>query len=82
MSWQLSEAKARFSELFEQALADGPQEVTRRGKDRVFIVSAADYQRLGGERPGLKALLLGEGPSLQGLDLSRDPNPGRKDVEL
>ena len=30
-SWQVQDAKARFSELLEKVLKDGPQVVTRRG---------------------------------------------------
>lgn len=82
MTWQLTDAKARFSELFEQALAEGPQEITRRGKDRVYMLSAEDYERLAGKRPGFKELLFQEGPSFEGLDLSRDPDPGREDPAL
>jgi len=82
MSWQLTEAKARFSELFEQALSIGPQEVVRHGKDRVFILSAKEYERLVGECPSFKDLLLEEGPSFEGLDLSRDQDTGREEPVL
>jgi antitoxin Phd len=30
-AWQVQEAKARFSELLDTSLAEGPQIVTRRG---------------------------------------------------
>ncbi len=36
--WQVQEAKNRFSELIEAALAQGPQVVTRHGKPVVQIV--------------------------------------------
>ena len=32
MEWQLQEAKAKFSELVQKAIDDGPQTVTRRGQ--------------------------------------------------
>lgn len=82
MSWQLTEAKARFSELFEQALSSGPQEVTRHGKERVYVLSAKEYERLVGECPSFKDLLLVEGPSFEGLDLTRDTDTGRKEPDL
>jgi prevent-host-death family protein len=44
--WQLLTAKARFSEVFERARTEGPQRVTRRGKDAVVIVPAEDYERM------------------------------------
>jgi hypothetical protein len=36
-----------------------------------------DCDRLSGNRPSFKEFLLGEGRSLDGLDLSRDPAPMR-----
>jgi prevent-host-death family protein len=45
-SWQLQTAKARFSELFRKARAEGPQLVTRQGKDAVVVVAAEEFQRL------------------------------------
>lgn len=45
-TWRLEDAKNRFSELVRRALAQGPQRVTRRGRDAVIVVSARDYQRL------------------------------------
>ena len=43
--WQLQEAKNRFSEVVDRAIKDGPQTVTKHGKDAVVIVSAEQYQR-------------------------------------
>ena len=42
----LQDAKNRFSAVVEAALAGRPQEVSRRGKPAVVIVSAAEYRRL------------------------------------
>jgi antitoxin Phd len=42
----LQDAKNRFSAVVEAALAGRPQEVSRRGKPAVVVVSAADYARL------------------------------------
>ena len=38
-TWQLQEARSRFSELVSAALARGPQRVTRHGKAAVIVVS-------------------------------------------
>ena len=43
--WQLQEAKNRLSEVVDLALTEGPQTVTRRGKDVVIIVSKADFEK-------------------------------------
>ncbi|CAN5386093.1 type II toxin-antitoxin system Phd/YefM family antitoxin [soil metagenome] len=45
-SWKLEEAKNRFSELVRRAREQGPQLVTRRGRDAVVVVSIEEYERL------------------------------------
>ncbi len=44
--WQLQEAKNRFSEVVDDALAHGPQTVTRHGEEVVVIVSAKEFKRM------------------------------------
>jgi antitoxin Phd len=57
--WQLQEAKAKFSELVDRAVADGPQIVTRRGEETVVVVSVREWQELAARaRPTLKDWLL------------------------
>lgn len=79
MVWQLAEAKNRFSEVVRLALQEGPQKVTRRG-DAVIVMSEAEYRRLSGEKPSFLQYLA-SGPSLEGVELSRDPSPMR-DIDL
>jgi prevent-host-death family protein len=43
--WKLAEAKAKFSEVFDLALTNGPQTVTRRGKEKVVIISEEELAR-------------------------------------
>jgi len=45
-TWSLAEAKAKFSELVERARTEGPQHLTKNGKDAVVMVSADEYRRL------------------------------------
>ena len=60
-TWSVQDAKARFSELLETCLAEGPQLVTRRGADAAVLVPAREWQRLlQTSRPSLKDLLLTE----------------------
>lgn len=42
-SWKLQDAKARFSEVVERALHDGPQIVMRHGENAVVIVAYRDF---------------------------------------
>lgn len=44
--WQVQEAKARFSELVQKTLDEGPQMISRRGKPSVVMVSDEEYARL------------------------------------
>lgn len=45
-SWQLQEAKAKFSELVRKATFEGPQEVTVRGQEQVVVISKKSYEAL------------------------------------
>lgn len=45
-NWQLQDAKAKFSQVFDLALTSGPQRVTRRARDAVVMISEADYEKL------------------------------------
>jgi prevent-host-death family protein len=79
-SWPLTDAKARFSELFEKALSEGPQRVTRHGKRAVVVVSEQLYRVLSRRKREQKlADFLASSP-LKGLDLdfSREPDIERE----
>jgi prevent-host-death family protein len=71
MEWTLAEAKNRFSEVVKRALSEGPQRVRRRGEEAVVVVAQEHYDRLIGQRPDFKTLLL-DGPDFADLDLTRD----------
>jgi prevent-host-death family protein len=60
-AWSVQDAKARFSEMLDACLHDGPQLVTRRGADTAVLVRMREWQRLrDAARPSLKELLLSE----------------------
>jgi prevent-host-death family protein len=44
--WNVQDAKNKFSALVEAALAGTPQEVSRRGRPAVVVLSADEYHRL------------------------------------
>jgi prevent-host-death family protein len=61
--WPVQDAKARFSELLEASLTEGPQIVTRRGVEAAVLVPVEEWRRLQeSARPTLKELLLAESP--------------------
>lgn len=58
-AWPVQDAKARFSEMLETCLREGPQVVTKRGAEAAVLVPATDWRRLQrATRPTLKELLL------------------------
>ena len=60
-TWPVQDAKARFSELLDTCLRDGPQIVTRRGLEAAVLVPVAEWRRLAQTaRPTLKELLLSD----------------------
>jgi len=57
----VQDAKARFSEMLERAITDGPQIVTKRGKETAVLLSAEEWRDLEARaRPSLKDLLLSD----------------------
>ena len=61
--WPVQDAKARFSELLEATLEEGPQIVTKRGVETVVLVAVDEWRRLqSAARPTLKELLLAASP--------------------
>lgn len=58
-AWAVQDAKARFSELLERSLTDGPQLVTKRGQAAAVLVPIKQWNAMqAGGRPDLKHLLL------------------------
>ena len=60
-TWPVQDAKARFSEMLETCLKEGPQLVTKRGSDAAVLVPAEQWRKVeNAAKPTLKELLLGE----------------------
>ena len=70
--------------MFRRARSEGPQRITRQGKDGVVMLAEEQYDRLVGKAHQPKSLVrfFRESP-LVGVDLNldRSPDPGR-DVDL
>jgi antitoxin Phd len=82
--WQLQTAKAKFSEVFRLARTEGPQRITRQGKEGVVMISDEQYDRLmiKSHQPKSIVQFFRESP-LVGveLDLKRNKDTGR-DLDL
>ena len=83
-SWQIQTAKARFSEVFRRARTEGPQLITRQGKEGVVMISGEQYEQLVGKFHQPKSIVqfFRESP-LVGVDLNleREKDEGRE-IEL
>ena len=81
-TWQLQEAKAKFSELVDRAEKEGAQVITRRGVETAVVLPISEWKRLSASaRPTLKELLLQPHPRFdldkllppRGTQKHRDP---------
>ncbi len=79
--WQLQDAKNRFSEVVDNAVQQGPQVVTKRGKEAVVIISIEQYRKM--QQPKNTLVDFFQASPLKGvdLDLTRDQSPAR-DIDL
>jgi antitoxin Phd len=79
--WQLQEAKNKFSKLVEKALSEGPQFVTKHGKEAVVILSVEDYQKIVKPKSNLFHFIRSSSLSNISIDTERDKSVSR-DIEL
>ena len=79
--WQLQEAKNKFSNLVDKARHEGPQVVTKHGKESVVIIAIEDYQKLNKPTSDLISFFKKSPLSDIDLDLTRDKSSSR-DIEL
>ena len=81
-SWQLQDAKSRFSEFLNAALKEGPQIVTRRGVEAAILVPIEEWRRMQRTcRPNIKELLL-SGPRFDNIVPPRRKWKRRPPVDL
>jgi len=65
-AWPVQDAKARFSEMLDACVADGPQLVTKRGAEAAVLVDVDEWRRIEAQaRPTLKELLLADEPRFE-----------------
>jgi antitoxin Phd len=82
-SWQVQDAKARFSEFLDATIKKGPQVVTRRGIETAVLVPIGEWNRLQkAARPGLKALLLAPAVRFENLVPERHKSRRRPILDL
>jgi prevent-host-death family protein len=78
--WQVQTAKQRFSELVERAVNEGPQIVTKHGREAVVVLDIREYRRLLGVPVDFKEFLMSM-PPIDDLEIERSKDVGR-DIDL
>jgi prevent-host-death family protein len=83
IAWPLAEAKARLSELIDKVEKEGPQVISRRGKDVAVVVTVEEWQRKS-TREGSLARFFAESPLRNSeLEIERDRSESpHRDVRL
>lgn len=79
--WQMQEAKAKLSEVIQQAVREGPQGISIRGKSTVIVLSAKEYTSLTTPKSSLIDFLQNSPLFGIDLDIERDKSSTRK-IEL
>lgn len=79
--WQLQDAKNKFSRLVEKAQQNGPQIVTKHGKDAVVVLSINEYNKLIKPETGLIQFFQASPLATEELCLTRSKETPR-DIEL
>lgn len=82
--WQVQTAKARFSEVFRRARSEGPQRITRQGKEGVVMLAEEQYEQLVGRAHQPKNLVqfFRQSP-LAGVDLDLErQRDAERDIDL
>jgi prevent-host-death family protein len=80
-TWSVADAKARLSQVVDRAINDGPQAITRRGREVVIVVSAEEWHRKSSRTGSLAGFLAVSPLRDSGLDTERADAQAR-DVAL
>jgi len=81
MSWQLQDAKQRFSELVRAAERGEPQIVTRHGEEVVVVINIEEFHRLRSDGMSLMAYLRADADAPSDFRIERQQDLPR-DVDL
>jgi antitoxin Phd len=81
-SWQLQEAKNKFSRVVQDAVNEGPQIITKHGVEVAIVMSYAEYQEMIASRGKLSTFFRDSPLVDTELDLARDKSDARKGFDL
>jgi prevent-host-death family protein len=80
-AWSVADAKARLSELLDRAISDGPQAITRRGREIAVVVSVEEWRKKSSRSGSLAEFLAAYPLRDSELAIGR-PDASERDVEL
>ncbi|MBF0304660.1 MAG: type II toxin-antitoxin system Phd/YefM family antitoxin [Alphaproteobacteria bacterium] len=80
-TWTVAEAKAKLSEVIEEALAGEPQTITRNGRTAVVVVSSDEWLRKTKRKGDLAEFLAASPLGEADLVIERDQS-GPREVDL
>ncbi len=81
-TWQLQEAKNKFSQVVNEAIEHGPQIITRRNEEVAVVLSSAEYRQMMASQKKLSEFFRESPLAGANLDLSRDKSLVRDAFEL
>jgi antitoxin Phd len=82
MIWALQDAKNKFSELVDKAMADGPQTVTKHGRETVVVLSIHEYHKMRLEQQNVVDFLMNSPLSGVTLPMTRAHDDAPRAVHL
>ena len=77
-TWQLQDAKSKFSQLVEKAMVDEPQFVTKHGNNAVVVISFEEYKRITKPKSDLVSFFKNSPLAGVELDFSRNKDLPRE----
>lgn len=79
--WQLQEAKAKFSDVVNEAVQHGPQIITKHGIETALLISINDYKKMNLKKTTLSRFFHNSPLNNIKLDLERSKDIPRE-IEL
>jgi antitoxin Phd len=80
-TWQLQEAKNKFSEVIDRVMAEGPQVITRHGVEVAVVMPVAGYKKLTEPCQRLGDFLMSSPLPESGLVIDRDKRTEMREID-
>jgi len=81
-TWQIQEAKNKFSELIDKTLSEGPQMVTKHGTEVAVVMPIDQFRKLTAPKQRLGDFLLDSPLRSSELIIERDQTAQLREVDL